>query len=510
MSQATAITPTREEDFPEWYQQVVRAADLAENSEVRGCMVIKPWGYGLWENIQRQLDAKFKETGHVNAYFPLLIPLNYLEKEAAHAEGFATECAVVTHHRLEAQKQPDGTTKMVPTGELAEPYVIRPTSETIIGAAFARWVQSYRDLPLLINQWCNVMRWEMRPRLFLRTAEFLWQEGHTAHETAEEALEETKTMHKVYADFLRNHLAIPVIPGEKTENERFPGAVSTFTVEAMVQDRKAIQAGTSHYLGQNFAKAANIQFLGRDNSKQFAHTTSWGVSTRMIGTLIMAHGDDDGVILPPRVAPNQIVILPVTPKAETRQEVIASCEALAQTLRTQSFGGEPLRVLVDKRDLQGGAKNWEWIKKGVPLRVEMGPRDIASRTVAVSRRDHGPKGKEILKKEDFLQTVTDRLQEIQDALLARATALRDENMKKMDTLEEFQAFFTPKNEDKPETHGGFALMHWAGSNEEEDRLAKEMKVTIRCIPISDEFNEEGKCFLTGKPSSRRVVFAKSY
>jgi prolyl-tRNA synthetase len=510
MSQATAITPTREEDFPEWYQQVVRAADMAENSEVRGCMVIKPWGYGLWENIQKQLDMKFKETGHVNAYFPLLIPVSYLEKEAQHAEGFATECAVVTHHRLEAQKQPDGTVKMIPAGELAEPFVIRPTSETIIGAAFARWVQSYRDLPLLINQWCNVMRWEMRPRLFLRTAEFLWQEGHTAHETAEEAIEETKTMHKVYADFLRNHLAIPVIPGEKTENERFPGAVSTFTVEAMVQDRKAIQAGTSHYLGQNFAKAANIQFLGRDNSKQFAHTTSWGVSTRLIGTLIMAHGDDDGVILPPRIAPNQIVILPVTPKAETRQEVIASCEALAQTLRAQTFGGEPLRVHVDKRDLQGGAKNWEWIKKGVPLRVEMGPRDITSRTVAVSRRDHGAKGKEIINKEDFLRDVTEKLQEIQDALLNRATALRDQHMKKLDTMEEFQAFFTAKNEDKPEAHGGFALMHWAGSNEEEDRLAKEMKVTIRCIPISDEFNEEGKCFLTGKPSSRRVVFAKSY
>jgi prolyl-tRNA synthetase len=510
MSQTTAITPTREQDFPEWYQQVVRAADLAENSEVRGCMVIKPWGYGLWENIQRQLDAKFKETGHVNAYFPLLIPLSYLEKEAEHAEGFATECAVVTHHRLEAQKQADGTTKMIPTGELAEPFVIRPTSETIIGAAFARWVESYRDLPLLINQWCNVMRWEMRPRLFLRTAEFLWQEGHTAHETAEEAIEETKTMHKVYADFMRNHLAIPVIPGEKTENERFPGAVNTYTVEAMVQDRKAIQAGTSHYLGTNFSKAANIQFLGRDNTRQFAHTTSWGVSTRMIGTLIMAHGDDDGVILPPRVAPNQIVILPVTPKAETRQEVIDSCEALARTLRAQMFHGEPLRVHVDKRDLQGGAKNWEWIKKGVPMRVEMGPRDITSRTVAVSRRDLGAKGKEIVSKEDFLRNVTEKLQEIQDALLARATALRDEHMRKLETMEEFQAFFSAQNEAKPEIHGGFALMHWAGSNEDEERIAKDMKVTIRCIPLGDEFAEEGKCFLTGRPSNRRVIFAKSY
>jgi len=504
MSQATAITPTREKDFPEWYQQVVRAADLAENSEVRGCMVIKPWGYGLWENIQKQLDHKFKETGHVNAYFPLLIPLSYLEKEAQHAEGFATECAVVTHHRLEAQKQPDGTVKMIPTGKLEEPFVIRPTSETIIGAAFARWVQSYRDLPLLINQWANVMRWEMRPRLFLRTAEFLWQEGHTAHETAEEAMTETKLMHQVYVDFLTNHLAIPVIPGEKTENERFPGAVNTFTVEAMVQDRKAIQAGTSHYLGQNFAKAANIQFLGRDNTRQLAHTTSWGVSTRLIGTLIMAHGDDDGIMLPPRMAPQQIVILPITPKPDTRQEVIDACEALAKTLRTQTFAGEPLRVLVDKRDLQGGAKNWEWIKKGVPLRIEMGPRDIESRSVAVCRRDLGPKAKEFTPKEDFLRNATDLLQEIQDALLKRATDLRDSNMKKLESMDEFKAFFA---EGAP---GGFALMHWAGSNEEEDKIAKDMRITIRCIPMGDEFAEEGTCFLTGKPSSRRVIFARSY
>ncbi len=511
MSQpATAITPTREQDFPEWYQQVVRASDMAENSEVRGCMVIKPWGYGLWENIQRQLDVKFKETGHVNAYFPLLIPLSYLEKEAQHAEGFATECAVVTHHRLEAQKQPDGTTKMIPTGELTEPYVIRPTSETIIGAAFARWVESYRDLPLLINQWANVMRWEMRPRLFLRTAEFLWQEGHTAHETSEEAMEEARTMHRVYADFLRNHLAIPVIPGEKTERERFPGAVNTFTVEAMVQDRKAIQAGTSHFLGQNFAKASGIQFLGRDNQREHAWTTSWGVSTRLIGTLIMAHGDDDGVIVPPRVAPHQIVILPVTPKPDTRQEVIDACDALAQTLRTQTFGGEPLRVHVDKRDLQGGAKNWEWVKKGVPLRLEMGPRDITSRSVAVCRRDLGAKSKEFVPKEDLLRNVTEILQEIQDNLLARATALRDAHSKKLESLDEFRAFFGTAGDESKEISGGFALMHWAGNSEDEERLAKEFKTTIRCVPHGDEYAEEGTCFLTGKPSGRRVIFAKSY
>lgn len=504
MSQATAINPTREKDFPEWYQQVVRAADLAENSEVRGCMVIKPWGYGLWECIQRQLDSMFKATGHQNAYFPLLIPLSYLEKEAEHAEGFATECAVVTHHRLEAQKQPDGTTKMIPTGQLAEPLVIRPTSETIIGAAFARWVQSYRDLPLLINQWCNVMRWEMRPRLFLRTAEFLWQEGHTAHETKEEAMAEAKTMHAVYEDFLRNHLAIPVIPGEKTARERFPGALNTFTVEAMVQDRKAIQAGTSHFLGQNFSKAADIGFLGRDNQRHLAWTTSWGVSTRLIGTLIMAHGDDDGIILPPRVAPTQIVILPVTPKPDTRDAVFDACDALAKTLRSQTFMNEPLRVHVDKRDLPGGQKNWEWIKKGVPLRVEIGPRDITSRNVAVARRDKSPKEKEFIPKEQFIRDVDDLLDEIQTQILARAIALRDANMTRLTSEAEFRAYFA---EDAP---GGFALMHWAGSSEDEERLSKELRVTIRCVPHGDEYAEEGACFLTGKPSSRRVVFARSY
>jgi prolyl-tRNA synthetase len=502
----TAITPRRDQDFPEWYQQVVRAADLAENSEVRGCMVIKPWGYGIWENIQRYLDGRFKETGHSNAYFPLLIPLSYLEKEAQHAEGFATECAVVTHHRLETQKQPDGSVKMVPTGELTEPFVIRPTSETIIGAAFARWTESYRDLPLLINQWANVMRWEMRPRLFLRTAEFLWQEGHTAHETQEEAMVETKLMHRVYEEFLRDYLAVPVIAGEKTPRERFPGALNTFTVEAMVQDRKAIQAGTSHFLGQNFAKAANIEFLGRDNKKQYAWTTSWGVSTRTIGTLIMAHADDDGIILPPRVAPHQIVILPVTPKPETRQEVIESCEALAHQLRKQSYGGEQIRVHVDKRDLPGGTRNWEWIKKGVPYRVEIGPRDIENRTVMVGKRHEGAKAKESLQKEDFIRDVVELLATAQEALLQRATAMRDANCVKLSTLEEFKDFFA----DKPGITGGFALMHWAGNADDEEKLAKEFKTTIRCIPLSDEYAEEGTCFITGKPSHKRVVFAKSY
>ena len=506
-----AISPTREEDFPEWYQQVVRAADLAENSEVRGCMVIKPWGYGLWELIQGQLDAMFKATGHKNAYFPLLIPLSYLEKEAEHAEGFATECAVVTHHRLEAEKDPEtGKTKMVPTGKLSEPFVIRPTSETIIGAAFARWIESYRDLPLLINQWANVMRWEMRPRLFLRTSEFLWQEGHTVHETSEEAWEHTERMLGVYAEFAREHLAIPVITGEKTENERFPGADRTLCIEAMVQDKKAIQAGTSHFLGQNFSKASDISFAGRDGSKQFGWTTSWGVSTRLVGTLVMAHGDDDGIIIPPRVAPTQVVILPVTPKPETREAVLEAADALAEQLRHQSYAGAPLRVEVDKRDLQGGAKNWEWVKKGAPLRVELGPRDIEKRSVAVSRRDRSPKDKEFVPKVDFMQNIVGTLNEIQSSLLARAIEFRDANMQRIDSLDELVAYFTPAKTDKPEIHGGFALCHWAGSNEDEEKLAKEHKITIRCIPDGDEFVEEGSCVLTGAPSGRRVIFAKAY
>src|SRR4051794_8346873 len=343
----TAITPRREDDFPEWYQQVIRAAELAEPSDVRGCMVIRPWGYGIWENMQRQLDAMFKATGHRNAYFPLFIPLSYMQKEAEHVEGFAKECGVVTHHRLDIG--PDGKLRPAPSAELAEPLVVRPTSETIIGATYAKWVQSYRDLPILINQWANVVRWELRPRLFLRTAEFLWQEGHTAHETAEEAHAETEQMLRVYETFARDYLALPVVTGEKSAGERFPGAVQTLCIEAMVQDRKAIQAGTSHFLGQNFAKASGIQFVSRENKQEYAWTTSWGVSTRLIGTVIMAHGDDDGVILPPRVAPAHVVILPVTPKPDTRVAVLEACDSLAAELRAQSYAGAPIRVEVDKR-----------------------------------------------------------------------------------------------------------------------------------------------------------------
>ena len=505
-----AIVPSRSEDFPEWYQQVVRASDLAENSEVRGCMVIKPWGYGLWEQIQSQLDKMFKDTGHKNAYFPLLIPLSYLEKEAEHAEGFATECAVVTHHRLEAQKDENGKTKMIPTGKLSEPFIIRPTSETIIGAAFARWIESYRDLPLLINQWANVMRWEMRPRLFLRTAEFLWQEGHTVHETSDEAWEETEKILDVYEKFAREHLAIPVLTGEKTENERFPGADRTLCIEAMVQDKKAIQAGTSHFLGQNFSKASDISFAGRDGSKQFGWTTSWGVSTRLVGTLIMAHGDDDGIKLPPMVAPTQVVILPIVPKEENRDSVMTAVHKIADQLYDAKYAGLPLRVEVDDRDMHGGAKNWEWIKKGAPIRVEIGPRDVEKGSVAVARRDKPHKEKQFIEAQEFLEEVGNILQQIQSNLLEEATEFRDANMQKIDSMEEFIKFFTPSNTEKPEIHGGFALCHWAGSNEEEEKIAKDYKVTVRCIPHGDQFSEEGTCILTGKPSNRRVVFSKAY
>lgn len=503
----TAITPRRDEDFPEWYQQVVRAADLAENSDVRGCMVIKPWGYGLWENMQRVLDGMFKATGHKNAYFPLFIPLSYLAKEAEHVEGFAKECAVVTHHRLEAA--PGGGLRPAPSAELTEPLIVRPTSETIIGATYAKWVQSYRDLPILINQWANVVRWELRPRVFLRTAEFLWQEGHTAHETEKEAREETMQMLHVYETFARDYLALPVFTGEKSEGERFPGAVQTLCIEAMVQDRKAIQAGTSHFLGQNFAKASGIRFVSRENTQEYAYTTSWGVSTRLIGTVIMAHADDDGVILPPRVATAHVVIIPVIPKEETRAAVLEAVNKLAAELRATIYHDGPIRVEVDSRDTGGGAKTWDWIKKGVPLRVEIGPRDLEKGSVAVARRDRGPKEKEFLPTSEFVSRAAEILQSIQDGLLARATKLRDENTVRIDTKEEFYAFFTPKNTERPELHGGFALAHWNGSKEVEEKIKEDLKVTIRCIPFGGE-DEPGKCIITGEPSPRRVIFAKSY
>ena len=501
----TAISPRRDEDFPEWYQQVIRAAELAEPSEVRGCMVIRPWGYGIWENMQRQLDAMFRATGHRNAYFPLFIPLSYFAKEAEHVEGFAKECAVVTHSRLEADV--DG--KLRPASALTEPLVIRPTSETIIGASYAKWVQSYRDLPILINQWANVVRWEMRPRLFLRTTEFLWQEGHTVHETEAEARAETKQMLEVYERFVRDHLAVPVFSGEKSESERFPGAVQTLSIEAMVQDRKAIQAGTSHFLGQNFARASRIQFQNREGKQEYGWTTSWGMSTRLVGTVVMAHGDDDGVVLPPRIAPTHIIILPVTPREQTRATVLETCDKLAKQLRETRYVDLPIEVEVDRRDLGGGVKNWEWIKKGVPLRIEIGPRDLESGKVEVSRRDRGIKAKESIPMEEFVRRAPEILMSIQKDLYERATKFRDEHTRVIDSKKEFYDFFTSANSEKPEIHGGFALAHWNGSREVEEQIKNDLKVTIRIIPLDDSF-EPGNCIFTGKPSSRRVIWAKAY
>ncbi len=500
-----AISPTREENYAEWYQQVIKAADMAETSAVRGCMVIKPWGYSLWENIQRGLDKMFKDTGHKNAYFPLFIPLSYMEKEAEHVEGFAKECAVVTHHRLES----DGEGGLKPAGPLQEPLVIRPTSETIIGATFSKWVSSYRDLPLLINQWANVVRWEMRTRLFLRTTEFLWQEGHTVHATSEEAVEETLQMLEVYREFVEEHMAIPVVTGKKTDSERFPGAVDTYCIEAMMQDKKALQGGTSHFLGQNFAKASEIKFQSEKGQEEYGWTTSWGVSTRLIGALIMTHADDDGLIAPPRIAPLQIVIVPVTPKEETKEDILQFCRDIEASLKATFYHGQALRVEVDQRDIRGGPKTWEWVKKGVPLRIEVGPREFEEGKVFIGRRDRESKDRYGESKEDFLNNVTSTLDDIQKNLFERACQFQKENTKKIDSKEEFYEFFTPKNQKKPEVHGGFALCHWSGESEVEEQVKKDLNVTIRCIPL-DKTEEEGKCVISGKPSRQRVVFAKSY
>lgn len=500
----TAITPTRVQDFPEWFQQVIKAADMAENSPVRGCMVIKPWGYGIWENMQRVLDRRIKETGHENAYFPLFIPVSYLEKEAKHVEGFAKECAVITHHRLEEK---DG--KLVPAGELEEPLIVRPTSETIIGESFSRWVESYRDLPLLINQWANVVRWEMRPRIFLRTAEFLWQEGHTVHASEKEAVEETLRMLEVYRDFAENVLALPVIVGEKSPGERFPGAVSTYTIEMMMQDRKALQGGTSHYLGQNFAKASNIRFSNKDGQVEYGYTTSWGTTTRLIGSMIMCHADDDGMRLPPRVATKQVVIIPVVPKPELEQAVYAFVDKIADELKKTTFYDTAISVFVDKRDRRGGEKNWEWIKKGVPLRLEVGPRDMEANSVMVCRRDRPHKEKTAVKVEDLPQEVVSLLESIQKNLFEQAKKYRDENIRTdIKTFEEMKAFFTPKNTDKPEIHGGFVFAKWSG-DEASESLLEDLKVTIRCLPLQQS-GTQGTCILTGKPATLDAVFAKSY
>ncbi|MEO1497584.1 MAG: proline--tRNA ligase [Planctomycetota bacterium] len=498
----TAIAPTRADNYPEWYQQVVKAADLAETSDVRGCMVIKPWGYALWENIQRRLDTRFKETGHENAYFPLFIPMSFLEKEAEHVEGFAKECAVVTHHRLEPDGE--GGLRPAPTAKLEEPLIVRPTSETIIGATFARWVQSYRDLPILINQWANVVRWELRTRMFLRTAEFLWQEGHTVHATQAEAVGETRQMLDVYAEFAEGAMAMPVIRGEKTAGERFPGAVSTYSIEAMMQDRKALQAGTSHFLGQNFAKAQEIKFQSQAGELEHAWTTSWGVSTRLIGGLIMTHADDDGLVVPPKLAPSHAVILPIYKSDEDRATVLAYCDSLKAELQQQTYDGEPVRVRIDDRDLRGGEKKWQWVKRGVPLRIEVGPRDVAGEAAFVGRRDTAGKGQGTPRAE-LVAGVADTLASIQTNLFERARAARDEASVVIDTLADFEAFFA---DGEP---GGLAYSHFTDGPEMEAKC-KSLKVTPRCVPLEPLLGDDGpgECLFTGAKSERRAVFGRAY
>lgn len=493
-----AINPTRSENFPEWYQQIIQAADLAEHSPVRGCMVIKPWGFGIWENIQKQLDKMFKATGHVNAYFPLLIPLSFLEKEAKHIEGFAKECAVVTHHRLED----DGEGGLKPAGQLEEPLIIRPTSEAIIGTQFSKWIQSYRDLPLLINQWANVMRWEMRTRLFLRTSEFLWQEGHTAHTTAKEAQEETLRMLNVYYDFAHQYLALPVIKGEKTPEERFPGALNTYTIEGIMQDGKALQAGTSHFLGQNFSKSFDITFNDAQGDLQYAWTTSWGVSTRLIGALIMTHSDDDGLIVPPRIAQTHVQIIPVVRKKEEEEAIFAFCEDYAKQLRTQQFHGEPVSVYIDKRDKNGGEKTWDAIKKGVPIRLEIGPRDIANHSVFMGRRDLPPHEKMTLSQDDFVSSVAKILEDIQQNLYIRARHFLADNTHSFTKLDDFKHYFKDDN-------SGFVEVFCAEEAHYDD-IVSPLKVSARCIPLDRSSQQEGFCIFTGTKTTRRVIFAKSY
>jgi prolyl-tRNA synthetase len=516
MSDKTAISPKRSENYAEWYQEVIKAADLAENSPVRGCMVIKPYGYALWENMQSVLDAMFKETGHVNAYFPTLIPLSFLEKEAEHVEGFAKECAVVTHHRLKAG--PDGKLQPDPESKLEEPHVLRPTSETIIGHMYAKWVQSYRDLPVLMNQWANVFRWEMRTRMFLRTSEFLWQEGHTVHETSQEAMSETLQMLNIYEKFAQEHMAMPVIKGIKTPDERFAGAVETFTIEALTQDKKAVQAGTSHFLGQNFAKASGIKFQSRQGVQETAWTTSWGVSTRLIGALIMNHADDDGLVLPPRLAPFHVVLIPIYKTDAEKETVLSFLNTVNLNLKKQIYDGKPVRTKVDDRDIRGGDRAWQAIKQGIPIRVEIGPRDVAKNEVFIGTRNKLPKDKFGMNAEIFVAKVPNLLEEIQNSIFERAKKFLNENIFYTSSLVEFEKIFTvgenKKNQDtsadiaSSEIGSGFVCVHWHPDAMGHELLGR-LKVTPRCIPL-DFPKQEGICIFTGKPSTERVLFAKSY
>jgi prolyl-tRNA synthetase len=482
---------SRSEDYSQWYIDIVKKADLADNSAVRGCMVIKPYGFGLWENMRDQLDRMFKETGHVNAYFPLFIPKSFLSKEAEHVEGFAKECAVVTHHRL--MNDPNGKGVIVdPTAKLEEELIIRPTSETIIWNTYRDWISSYRDLPLLINQWANVVRWEMRTRLFLRTAEFLWQEGHTAHATKQEAIVETLQMLDVYAEFAEKWMAMPVIKGVKTANERFAGAEDTYCIEALMQDGKALQAGTSHFLGQNFAKAFDVKFLNEENVEEFVWATSWGVSTRLIGALIMTHSDDEGLVLPPRIAPLQVVIVPV-PKPAPELD-----EAAAKIMAALKAKGITVKYDTDMRK-RPGFKFADYEMRGVPVRLAIGMRDLEQKVVEVARRDTKEKTSQPI--EGIENYVVQLLEDIQNNLFQRALEYRESHITPVDTLEEFQKVLEEK--------GGFISAHWDGTTETELKIKELTKATIRCIPM-DAQPEEGRCVLTGNPSSRRVLFAMAY
>ncbi len=484
---------SRSEDYSQWYNDLVIKADLAEYSAVRGCMVIKPYGYAIWERMQAILDKRFKETGHSNAYFPLFIPKSFFSKEASHVEGFATECAVVTHYRLKN----DGNGKIVVDEEakLEEELIVRPTSETIIWNTYRGWIESYRDLPILVNQWANVVRWEMRTRLFLRTAEFLWQEGHTAHATKEEAIAEAEQMLEVYAEFAEGTLAVPVVRGRKTENERFAGALDTLCIEALMQDGKALQAGTSHFLGQNFAKAFDVKFTSKEGKLDYVWATSWGVSTRLMGALIMAHSDDQGLVLPPKLAPIQVVIVPIFKTEEEKANIDAFVDQLNNSLKAQGVS-----VKYDDRDTQRpGFKFAEWELKGVPLRVAVGARDMQNGTVELARRD--TQTKETVEQNGLAERIIGLLDEIQDNIYQKALNFRDTHITEVNSYEEFKQVLEEK--------GGFISCHWDGTVETEKRVKEETKATIRCIPL-DAKDEEGICIFTGKPSNKRVLFAKAY
>ena len=484
---------SRKENYSQWYNELVLKADLAENSAVRGSMVIKPYGYAIWEKMQAQLDKMFKETGHENAYFPLFIPKSFFSKEASHVDGFAKECAVVTHYRL--KNDPNGKGVIVdPDAKLEEELIVRPTSETIIWSTYKNWIQSYRDLPILINQWANVVRWEMRTRLFLRTAEFLWQEGHTAHATKTEAITETKQMINIYSDFAEKWMAMPVIIGRKSENERFAGALDTYTIEAMMQDGKALQSGTSHFLGQNFAKAFDVKFADKTGKLEYVWATSWGVSTRLMGALIMAHSDDDGLILPPKLAPIQVVIVPIYKGEEQLAAISKKANEIASKLRDMGIS-----VKFDNRDThKPGFKFAEYEMKGVPVRLAIGPRDMEQGTVEIARRD--TKEKSTLDMQGVHKYIADLLNEIQDNIYNKALKFRNDNIYKSDDLDDFKIKIE---------NGGFVFAHWDGTVETEKKIKDLTKATIRCIPI-DNPKEEGKCILTGEKSSERVIFAKAY